>query len=118
MLTSTIGIVTLIFAHDWPIFGIMLMFVGFGDGACLTLLNSYSATIKSRSTRTVFNILYMGTNLGVVIGTLLVGFLLAKGVTVVFTVAAIFYLILFFITIVDFNVKFDRTAGEKKVLVV
>ncbi|KRM93352.1 MDR family MFS transporter [Lentilactobacillus senioris] len=114
VLTSTIGIVTLIFAHDWPIFGIMLMFVGFGDGACLTLLNSYSATIKSRSTRTVFNILYMGTNLGVVIGTLLVGFLLAKGVTVVFTVAAIFYLILFFITIVDFNVKFDRTAGEKK----
>lgn len=109
VLMSTIGIVTLIFAHDWPIFGIMLMFVGFGDGACLTLLNSYSATIKSRSTRTVFNILYMGTNLGVVIGTLLVGFLLAKGVTVVFSVAAVFYLILLFITIVDFNVKFERT---------
>lgn len=114
VLISTIGIVTLIFAHDWPVFGIMLMFVGFGDGACLTLLNSYSATIKSRSTRTVFNILYMGTNLGVVIGTLLVGFLLAKGVTVVFTVATVFYLILFFITIVDFNVKFDQSASKKQ----
>ncbi len=49
-LISTAAIITLVFFHGWPMFGIMLLFVGFGDGACLTLLNSYAASIKTRST--------------------------------------------------------------------
>lgn len=114
ILTSTIGIAILVFFHGWPVFGIMLMFVGFGDGAGLTLLNSYSTTIKSRSTRSVFNIIYIGNNLGVVIGTLLTGFLLDKGISLLFSVALIFYVILLLITIFEFNVKFDLTRKRNR----
>ncbi|GAY73712.1 MDR family MFS transporter [Lentilactobacillus kosonis] len=105
---STIAIFILIFFHGWPIFTIMLLFVGFGDGACMTLFNAYAATIKSQSTRTIFNVLYIGTNLGVVIGTLLVGFLLKYGVATVFTVAFGFYIGLLILTITMFNVDIDK----------
>lgn len=111
--SSTLAIIILIFFHDWPVFGIMLLFVGFGDGACMTLFNSFAATIKSRSTRTIFNVLYIGTNIGVVIGTLLVGFLLKFGVTTVFAVTSVFYLALLIITITMFNVDIDKRASKE-----
>lgn len=111
-LISTIGILVLIFLHSWPIFGIMLIFVGFGDGACMTLLNSYAATIRSRPNRVVFNILYIGTNLGVVIGTLLVGFLMAHGIAIVFSAALVFYIALLLITIFAFNIEVPRGSDN------
>ena len=114
-LISTSAIVTLIFFHGWPIFSIMLLFVGFGDGACMTLLNSYAASIKTRSTRSIFNVLYIGQNFGIVIGTLMVGFLLKHGVTLVFIATSVFYAALMIITIIEFNVKVDRRAPSKPV---
>jgi predicted MFS family arabinose efflux permease len=114
-LISTSAIVTLIFFHGWPIFSIMLLFVGFGDGACMTLLNSYAASIKTRSTRSIFNVLYIGQNVGIVIGTLMVGFLLKHGVTLVFIATSVFYAALMIITIIEFNVKVDRRAPSKPV---
>lgn len=117
VLVSTFGIGTLIFHHDWPFFAIMLIFIGFGDGACMTLLNSYAATIKNRPTRSVFNMVYIGTNLGVVIGTLLVGFLLKYGVTLVFVVALACYLTLFALTLIYFNISKAVKVGKEKVQV-
>ncbi|MEE8825558.1 major facilitator superfamily protein [Lentilactobacillus sunkii] len=114
-LISTSAIFTLVFFHGWPMFGIMLLFVGFGDGACMTLLNSYAASIKTRSTRAIFNILYIGQNVGIVIGTLMVGFLLKHGVTVVFGVTSIFYAALVLITILEFRVNVDRRVSGKPV---
>lgn len=111
---SMSAIIGLVFFHGWPMFSILLLFVGFGDGACMTLLNSYAASIKTRSTRAIFNVLYIGQNVGIVIGTLMVGFLLSHGVTTVFIVAAIFYFILLVITLIDFNVVVQRRAPGKK----
>lgn len=115
VLMSTSGIVLLIFFHGWPMFSILLLFVGLGDGACMTLTNSYAAGIRSRTTRTIFNVLYIGQNLGIVIGTLMVGFLLSYGITVVFIVAAIFYATLVVITLIDFNVVVERRAPGKQI---
>jgi MFS family permease len=113
VIISTSAIITLIFFHGWPMFSIMLLFVGLGDGACMTLLNSYAASIKSRSTRAIFNVLYIGQNVGIVIGTLMVGFLLKHGVTVVFAVTSLFYFALLVITLIDFNVTVDRRIPKK-----
>ncbi len=115
VLISLSAIIGLVFFHGWPMFSILLLFVGFGDGACMTLLNSYAASIKSRSTRDIFNVLYIGQNLGIVIGTLMVGFLLARGITTVFIVAAVFYFVLVVITLFDFNVAVQRRAPAKKI---
>ena len=36
--------VDLIF-HGWPIFGIMLLFIGLGDGVVMTVVNSFAANV-------------------------------------------------------------------------
>ncbi|EKK20466.1 MDR family MFS transporter [Fructilactobacillus florum] len=107
-ITVALGaLVTLIFYHGWPMFAIMLFVYGLGQGASLTLLNAYAAKVRSRSTRSVFNSLYIGVNLGVVVGTASVGYLLKFGIPVVFSVASLFYLILLLMTFVSFNVDFS-----------
>jgi len=118
-LCSLIPMVLLIFFHGWPIFGVLLLFIGLGDGIVMTVVNSFAANVKSISSRKVFNYLYIGMNLGVVIGTLMVGYLMAHGVVLVFSIAALFYLVLLAILIVDFPVhlvteKQERTDGPAK----
>lgn len=104
---STLAIIALIFYHGWPTFAILLVVLGFGDGINLTLLNSYATNVKSKDTRTVFNMLYVGLNIGVVIGTAMVGYLLKYGVAIVFLAATIFYVALWVLTLFYFNVDFS-----------
>ncbi|AYG38059.1 MFS transporter [Lactiplantibacillus pentosus] len=108
---STVMLATLIFWHSlWP-YAIGLIIVGFGDGISMTVVNAYAATVTTRSNRYVFNMLYLALNVGVVIGTLLVGYLLDLGISVVFIVTTICYLGLMTITISTFNVTpAHRTA--------
>ncbi|MGY5340634.1 MDR family MFS transporter [Levilactobacillus spicheri] len=118
-LCSMVPMTLLIFFHGWPVFGIMLLFIGLGDGIVMTVVNSFAATVTTISSRKVFNYLYIGMNLGVVIGTLMVGYLMAHGVVLVFSVAAIFYLVLLLILLFDFNVqpvttKLEHTQGPAK----
>lgn len=101
---STVMLATLIFWHSlWP-YAIGLIIVGFGDGISMTVVNAYAATVTTRSNRYVFNMLYLALNVGVVIGTLLVGYLLDLGISVVFIVTTVCYLGLMTITISTFNV--------------
>ena len=110
---ATLAVITLIFWHSWPVFAVLLVIVGFGDGANITVVNAYAASIKGQSARYVFNILYMALNVGVVVGTLLVGFLLDLGVTVVFAVTSVCYMAFLVLTALTFNVTVKRTEVEK-----
>lgn len=101
---SLVPMVLLIFFHGWPIFGLLLLLIGLGDGIVMTVVNSFAANVKSIPSRRVFNYLYIGMNLGVVIGTLMVGYLMKHGVVLVFMVASVFYLVLLLILLADFNV--------------
>jgi MFS family permease len=109
---SSIAIVLLIFFHGWPIFAFLLMFLGFGDGMNLTLLNSYATKVTSKSSRYVFNLLYIGLNLGVVIGTAMVGYLLKFGVHTVFVTASFFYVVLWIMTLLKFDVDFSENTNS------
>ncbi|UQS87178.1 MFS transporter [Nicoliella spurrieriana] len=106
ILISLASIVALTFFHGWPIFAFLLIIHGFSDGISLTLINSYASTIKSKSPRYVFNTLYVGLNIGVVVGTAMVGYLLKYGVTTVFAVTSAFYAILFIMAIRLFDIDF------------
>ncbi|MCL0319450.1 MDR family MFS transporter [Apilactobacillus xinyiensis] len=109
---SSIAIVLLIFFHGWPIFAFLLMFLGLGDGMNLTLLNSYATKVTSKSSRYVFNLLYIGLNLGVVIGTAMVGYLLKFGVHTVFVTASFFYVVLWIMTLLKFDVDFSENTNS------
>ncbi|AVK63552.1 MFS transporter [Lactobacillus sp. CBA3606] len=101
---STAALIILVFWHSlWPYAGGLIL-VGFGDGISMTVVNAYAATVTTKSNRVVFNLLYMALNVGVVIGTLLVGYLLDLGINVVFMVATLCYLGLFAIVLTTFNV--------------
>ncbi|MFC6182287.1 MDR family MFS transporter [Lactiplantibacillus daowaiensis] len=111
---STVTLATLIFWHSlWP-YAIGLIIVGFGDGISMTVVNAYAATVTTKSNRYVFNMLYLALNVGVVIGTLLVGYLLDLGISVVFMVTTACYIGLFIIVLATFNVHLANkdTADE------
>ncbi|BDZ31620.1 MFS transporter [Lactiplantibacillus sp. WILCCON 0030] len=109
---STITLATLIFWHSLMPYAIGLIVVGFGDGISMTVVNAYAATVTSRSNRYVFNMLYLALNVGVVIGTLLVGYLLDLGISVVFMVTTVCYVGLFGIVLTTFNVNLTPTTEK------
>lgn len=113
-LCSFIPMLILIFFHGWPIFGIMLLFIGLGDGVVMTVVNSFAANVTSISSRRVFNYLYIGMNLGVVIGTLMVGYLMDHGVQLVFIAASICYTALLLIILADFQMKITTKTQHHK----
>ena len=102
---STVSVILMIFFHGWPAFAFLLLPIGLGDGVNLTLTNSYAATISNKSSRYIFNIMYIGLNLGVVIGTAMVGYLLKYGMTILMVVTSGFYVALLLMTILFFNVQ-------------
>ncbi|WP_301876101.1 MDR family MFS transporter [Limosilactobacillus oris] len=102
---STVAIFTLIFAHGWPWFAVLMMLNSLGDGINMTIVNSYGSLVSDHSSRYVFNYIYMAFNVGVVIGTLAVGVLLPVSVVLVFTVATVFYLLLALVVVFALKVR-------------
>ena len=107
---SLVAMVLLIFFHGWPIFAELIVIIGFGNGISLTVGNSFAATVRGTTVRKVFNLMYITLNVGVVIGTLLVGFLINRGVTLVFCVATVCYALLFILMITEFKTRDKKTA--------
>lgn len=96
---SLVTLLTLVFQHGWPAFPIALIFLGFGSGWTLTMVNSLGTTIHSRDGRYIYNMLYFAQNLGIVIGTAMVGFIYNISVTLLFSIAtALFVLLLLVVT--------------------
>lgn len=102
---STVAIFTLIFAHGWPWFAVLMMLNSLGDGINMTIINSYGSLVSDHSSRYVFNYIYMAFNVGVVIGTLAVGVLLPVSVVLVFTVATVFYFLLALVVVFALKVR-------------
>ncbi|RVU71031.1 MULTISPECIES: MFS transporter [Lactobacillus] len=81
--------------HGWPEYWIWLTLTGFLGGWNGTLINSIATSLKKYPGRYVFNILYFSQNLGVVTGTLIVGYLYDYSVTLLFVIAALLFVVVF-----------------------
>lgn len=81
--------------HGWPEYGIWLTITGFLGGWNGTLINSIATSLRRYSGRYVFNVLYFSQNLGVVTGTLIVGYLYDFSVTLLFVIAGLLFVIAF-----------------------
>lgn len=114
VLLATITTILLAIFDQWPAFAIWLCLISFADGASLTVINSYGTAVPTHSSRYVFNLLYMAVNVGVVIGTLLVGVLLPIGPHLVFGVSAAVYVAFLIITVLTFNVPLERGGGHRR----
>lgn len=83
----------LMFNNGWPAFPIGLVLLGFGNGLNLTAINSFATEVKNKRTSYIFNVLYFMSNLGMVIGTLMVGYILPYGISKVFAVSLLLFVI-------------------------
>lgn len=94
----------LIFFNAWPIYPIMLVLIGFGTGWIATLSNSLGTTIRARDGRYVFNMLYFVQNLGVMLGTALVGLMFKHSVAPLFIVSVALFTIFFIVASLTYHV--------------
>lgn len=107
----------LVFQNGWPTYAIILIILGFGNGIELTGINAYATLITSHHSSYVFNLLYFTSNLGLVIGTLIVGWILQFGISYIFLTATIMFIIFLFIAMIyykDGSSIHKRTALRHK----
>ncbi|WP_125704746.1 MDR family MFS transporter [Lacticaseibacillus daqingensis] len=102
----------LIFWHGWPAYPIFLIALGFGNGIVATSVNSYATLATTKRTSYVFNVLYFMSNLGLVIGTLIVGFVLPLGIQYIFTLAFTLFTIFFLVALFHFNVVREKRESR------
>ncbi|PAK78851.1 MDR family MFS transporter [Lentilactobacillus parakefiri] len=100
---TTFTLILLVFFHGWPAFEIILFFNGISGGWNVAVVNSIGTSIRSQDSRYVFNMLYFAQNLGIVIGTSLVGFIYSISVTLMFVVATVLFIGFLLIVILEFN---------------
>ena len=92
---STLTLYLLAAFHGWPAYWGWMIITGLLSGWNGTLINAIGTSLKRYSSRYVFNILYFAQNLGVVIGTIGVGYLYDFSITWLFILAASLYLMAF-----------------------
>lgn len=76
----------LIFFHGWPYFALLLVFSNFGNGISSTIVSSLATGIREKDPRYVFSMIYFMQNVGVVLGTLLVGYIIEISVNLIFII--------------------------------
>lgn len=111
--TATIVMGLLIAFNGWPVYGILLTVIGFLNGWIITMVNSYG-TQSGRDGRYVFNMLYFANNLGMVIGTTIVGplYQYAHGnISPMFSITTVLYIL--FSTVVFIFFKSDDNGSEQ-----
>lgn len=106
------------FSHGWPEYWIWLAILGFVGGWNGTMINSIATSLKRYPGRYVFNLLYFIQNLGVVIGTLVVGYLYDTSIVLLFLIAGSLFLIGLLNAIFSYRpiIKFhqERKAKQKQ----
>lgn len=112
---ATISTFLLIFFHGWSTYVVWLLILGIGNGIIVTGLNSTATLIKSKSASYIFNILYFTQNLGLVFGSLMVGFILPFGIVYIFMLAFIMFLFFNIVVILKYRQLNDSQKDMVKV---
>ena len=102
--------------HTWPIYWLWMTLTGFLGGWNGALINSTATSLKSKQPRFVFNMLYFFQNLGVVIGTLIVGYVYDYSVTLLFIIAASLFVVVCLNTIFNYRpiIQFHKERMANK----
>ncbi|KRL63010.1 MDR family MFS transporter [Lactobacillus psittaci] len=106
----------LIFLNGWPYYAIFLLTLGIGNGIVVTNLNSIATLMRSRNPSYVFNALYFTQNLGLVFGSLIVGFILPLGIDYLFMLAFLMFLLFEIIILATYrNLNAARLAHHTNI---
>lgn len=100
---SWLGLIALAIWHGWPAFPILLAAIGLFGGWNVALVNAIATSLTKVDSGRIFNTLYLFQNLGIVIGSSLVGFLYGLGVTWLFITAAVLFTGFFVLVFLKFR---------------
>lgn len=101
---SLLALGILIFKNGWPYYPILIVINSFAIGVSGTITNSLATAIEKYDSRYVFNLLYFMANLGVVIGTLSVGFIVEISIRLIFVINFVMFALFMLIAAVFFVV--------------
>ncbi|GAB5054186.1 MULTISPECIES: MFS transporter [Pediococcus] len=102
---TALSMLVLVFSNKWPVYPIMLVLIGLGTGWIMAFVNALGTTVHSRDGRFVFNMIYFVQNLGVMVGTAIVGIMFKDNVAPLFAVATALYVVFFFVAALNYHVK-------------
>ncbi|WPC16786.1 MFS transporter [Pediococcus inopinatus] len=105
---TALSMLVLVFVNDWPVYPIMLVCIGLGTGWILAFVNALGTTVHSKDGRFVFNMLYFVQNLGVMIGTAVVGLMFKDDVAPLFAISTALYVVFFVVAAMNYHVKRER----------
>ncbi|GEP74294.1 MDR family MFS transporter [Weissella thailandensis] len=114
VITMIILQIAFILWHGWPTYAIILTLVGFFGGWLTASINAYGTQVRSHDGRFVFNMLYFMSNFGMVFSTALVGPIYPFGITWLFVLALILYVVLFFIVHSKFRINLGSYKREQQ----
>lgn len=112
---ATVVIALMVFFNGWPIYAFLLTAIGFFNGWIITMINSYGTKI-SEDGRFVFNMLYFANNLGMVLGTTIVGplYQYAHGsIAPLFSITTVLYVIFMVIVLSCFKNSKPSSAATQ-----
>ena len=104
----------LIFFHAWPAYALLLILSGLANGISVTCENSLATRVGNHRSSYVFNLLYFASNFGLVFGTLTVGYIMPLGIGYVFAIATIIQILFLVVAVINYNIQFDQTMGDRK----
>ena len=108
------SMVALVFNSGWPEYPMFLAVIGFFNGWLTTLVNSMGTLIRGKDGRYIFNMLYFAVNLGIVLGTSVVGFMYHGSVAPMFLVTAVLYVLFLGVVLRFYRIKRDRSQQKQQ----
>ncbi|EJE99726.1 MDR family MFS transporter [Liquorilactobacillus mali] len=111
IMVSIVALLLLVFFNKWPAYPILLIVNGFAGAIANTIINALAASIKNHEASYVFNMMYFMANIGVVLGTLIVGFVVKLNIRYIFVVTLLLYIAFFVIALTKY--VFENTRIEK-----
>ena len=98
--------------HDWPLYVIWLMIIGFGSGLIFPAMYAMAGTVWKEGGRRAFNAVYVAQNLGVAIGSALGGFVASFSFDYIFVANTIMYVVFFLLVVLTYkNIESDPVAN-------
>ncbi|MDT8859325.1 MFS transporter [Alkalihalobacillus sp. MEB130] len=91
LVVTTVSAVILVFYHSYYFYMILLIGLGFGSGVIFPAMYALAGSLWPEGGRKPFNAMYIAQNVGVALGTALVGVVASIQLTAVFSANAIMY---------------------------
>jgi MFS family permease len=102
-ITTLLALIGLSINHDWPLYVVWLVIIGFGSGLIFPAMYAMAGSVWKEGGRRAFNAVYVAQNLGVAIGSALGGLIASFSFDYIFIANTIMYVIFFVLVVFTYK---------------